>query len=155
MFFPDKPAAFAEARRVLAPGGALLLSTWAALETHDFQAALVEALRRLFPDDPPTFMAAGPHGYADVAVVVADLRAAGFEDVVVESVTLDGHATSAADVAAGYCRGTPLRAEIEARADLARTTALVAREMEARLGSGPIRGTMTAKVFEALGGGQR
>jgi hypothetical protein len=100
-------------------------------------------------------MAAGPHGYADVAVVVADLRAAGFEDVVVESVTLDGHATSAADVAAGYCRGTPLRAEIEARADLARTTALVAREMEARLGSGPIRGTMTAKVFEALGGGQR
>ena len=94
-------------------------------------------------------MVSVPHGYADVDVVVADLRAGGFEDVAVESVTLDGRATSAADVAAGYCAGTPLRPEIEARGDLAATTAVVATEMEARLGSGPVTGQMTAHVFEA------
>src|SRR5438067_9131158 len=56
MFFPSKPAAFAEARRVLTPHGTLLLNTWGSLETHDFQAALVAALERAFPEDPPTFV---------------------------------------------------------------------------------------------------
>src|SRR5712691_6526069 len=39
MFFPDKPAAFREMRRVLAPGGRLLFSTWDAVQTHGFAAA--------------------------------------------------------------------------------------------------------------------
>ncbi|MEA2843826.1 MAG: hypothetical protein QOJ69_1497 [Actinomycetota bacterium] len=149
MFFPDKPAAFAEARRVLRPAGTLLVSTWATLDTHEFQSALVAGLGRAFPDDPPTFMASVPHGYADVQIVVADLRAGGFDRVTVESVTLEGQAQSAADVAAGYCAGTPVRAEIEARGNLAVTTAFVAGQMEARLGTGEVRGRMTAHVFEA------
>src|SRR5204863_2486935 len=78
MFFPDKPAAFSEARRVLPREGTLVFNAWAALETHDFQAALVAALESVFPDDPPTFMAAVPHGYADPDVVAADLAAGGF-----------------------------------------------------------------------------
>ena len=149
MFFPDKPAAFAEARRVLTPEGTLLLSTWGAIDTHDFQAALVAGLERAFPEDPPTFMVSVPHGYADVDVVVTDLDAGGLDCVAVESVTLEGRAASAADVAAGYCTGTPLRPAIEARGDLATTTAVVAREMEARLGAGAVTGRMTAHVIEA------
>ena len=149
MFLPDKPAVFAEARRVLAPGGTVLVNTWAALDTHGFQAALVAALGRVFPDDPPTFMAAVPHGYPDPEVLVADVRAGGLRCVAVESVTLDGHAASAADLAAGYCAGTPLRTEIAARGDLAAMTAAVAREMTARLGEGPVSATMTAHVVEA------
>ena len=149
MFFPDKPAAFAEARRVLTPEGTLLLSTWAAVDTHDFQAALVAGLERAFPEDPPTFMVSVPHGYADVDVVVADLRAGALDCVAVESVTLEGRAASAADVAAGYCTGTPLRPEIEVRGDLAAATAVVTSEMEARLGTGAVTGRMTAYIFEA------
>jgi SAM-dependent methyltransferase len=149
MFLPDKPAAFAEARRVLAPGGTVLMNTWAALDTHGFQSALVDALGRVFPDDPPTFMAAVPHGYPDPDVVAADVRAGGLRCVAVESVTFDGQAASAADLAAGYCAGTPLRAEIAARGDLAAMTAAVAREMTARLGEGPVSAPMTAHVVEA------
>ena len=68
----------------------------------------------------------------------------------VESISLEGHAASAADVAAGYCMGTPLRAEIEARGNLDAVTALVAKEMGERLGAGPVTGTMTANVVQAV-----
>jgi SAM-dependent methyltransferase len=147
MFFPDKQAAFAEMRRVLTPDGAALLSTWAVLETHAFQAALVAGLERAFPDDPPTFMVSVPHGYADPDAVATDLAAV--RCTAFEPVTLEGRAASAADLATGYCTGTPLRAEIEARGDLAATTRVVAEAMEERLGTGPVRGQMTAHVFEA------
>jgi SAM-dependent methyltransferase len=149
MFFPDKSAAFGEARRVLEPQGQFVVSTWAALDTHDFQAALVAGLERAFPNDPPSFMASVVHGCADVDIVVGHLRRGGFGCVSVESVTLAGHATSAADVAKGYCTGTPLRAEIHARGDIAAATAVVAEEMEARLGAGEVNGTMTANIFLA------
>jgi SAM-dependent methyltransferase len=151
MFFPDKPAAFAEARRVLTPEGTLVMSAWADVDTHGFQAAVVAGLARAFPDDPPPFMAAVPHGSADSDVVAADLRSAGFPVVIVEAVTLEGHAPSAQDLAAGYCTGTPLRAEIEERGDLGATTSIVAAEIEARLGTGQVRGRMTAHVYEATG----
>jgi SAM-dependent methyltransferase len=149
MFFPDKPAAFAEARRVLTPDGTVLLSTWATVDTHAFQAALVVGLERAFADDPPTFIVSVPHGYADSDAVVADLSAGGLRCTAFESVTLEGHAASARDIAVGYCTGTPLRAEMEARGDLAETTRVVAKEMEASLGTGTVRGWMTAHVFEA------
>lgn len=149
MFFPDKRVAFAEARRVLRPDGVFVMTVWDALDTHDFEAALVAGLRSAFPDDPPTFMEALPHGYADVDVAVADLVAAGFRGLTVESVTLTGRATSARALAEGYCLGTPLRAEIEARGDLATATDVVAREMERRLGAGAVTGRMTAWVVEA------
>lgn len=153
MFFPDKPAAFAEARRVLTPDGTLVVNTWGSLDTHDFQAALVAALNRVFPDDPPTFMVSVPHGYADPDAIVTDLTTGGFRRVNVESLSLVGQAASAADVAAGYCMGTPLRAEIEARGDLKAVTTAVANEMTARLGAGPVTGTMTAHIVEAVPAG--
>jgi len=149
MFFPDKPLAFAEARRVLAPGGWLVFSTWGPVAAHDFAAALVASLERVFPGDPPTFVADVPHGYADIEVIAGDLRAGGLECRSVESLTLQGRADSAADVAAGFCTGTPLRLAIEARGDLAAATALVQDEMTAHLGAGPVTARMTAHVFEA------
>jgi len=149
MFFPDKPAAFGQVRRVLAPGGALLLTTWGDVGAHGFAAALVAGINRVFPDDPPTFVATVPHGYFDLDRVVADLAAGGMGDLSIETVTLDGHADSAADVAAGFCTGTPLRMEMAARGDLAAGTRAVATEMTALLGDGPVSATMTAYVIQA------
>jgi SAM-dependent methyltransferase len=149
MFFPDRPAAFGEMRRVLAPGGRLLFSTWGAVETHGFATALVAALAHAFPDDPPTFVADVPHGYCDLGRVAADLAAGGLDCMSAEAVTLEGHADSAADVAAGFCTGTPLRMAIEARGSLAAGTVVIADQMTARLGRGPVTATMTAHVIEA------
>ncbi len=149
MFFPDKPAAFHEVRRVLTPRGRLLFSTWSTVGSHDFAAALLAGLARVFPDDPPAFIAAVPHGYFDMSQVAADLAAGGLECASAEPVTLEGRSGSAADVAAGFCTGTPLRMAIEDRGDLVAATAAVSEEMRARLGDGPVTATMTAYVIEA------
>jgi hypothetical protein len=149
MFFPDKRLAYAEARRVLTEGGAILVNTWGTLESHDFQAAIVAALAVALPDDPPTFLGSVPHGYADPGVAADDFRAAGFDHVTVETVTLEGRAVSARDIADGYCNGTPLRPEIEARGDLETTISDVTAQLERTFGSGPVSGRMTAHVIEA------
>jgi SAM-dependent methyltransferase len=150
MFFPDKPAAFAQARRVLAPGGRLLFNTWDTVEKHGYATALMAAVRAAFPQGPPTFITAVPHAYHDTEAVTRDLRAGGFDEIAVETVELTGPATTAEQIAVGFCTGTPLRATIEARGDLASSTATVAREMTAVLGDGPVACTMRAYVVTAL-----
>jgi SAM-dependent methyltransferase len=79
MFFPDRPAAFAEAARVLAPAGSMLLTVWGPLARSDFPAALTASLAVVLPEDPPTFVARIPHGYADPERIRQDLRAGGLE----------------------------------------------------------------------------
>lgn len=149
MFFPDKPAAFREARRILAPEGRLLFSTWSTIGAHDFAAALTAGIERALPDDPPTFVAKVPHGYPDIGQVVADLAAAGLECLSAGSVTLEGRSRSAVDVAVGFCTGTPLRMAIKNRGDLVACTSVIGEEMTARLGAGPVTGKMTAYIVEA------
>ena len=149
MFFPDRPAAYAEIARVLRPGGHFLFNCWGPLVTHDVETAVIAALAEHFPGDPPTFLARVPHGYHDEERVRADLALAGFGGVHVETVGRDCRAKSAADLARGYCRGTPLRAEIEARGDLKAATDAVAMALERQFGSGPVAGAMTALVVSA------
>jgi SAM-dependent methyltransferase len=148
MFFPDKPAAIAEACRALVPGGRLVFNTWGTLDTHQFGATLMDCLREAFKTDPPTFLSDVPHGYADPTRITADIAAGGLACDSLDTITLTGTA-DAADVALGFCTGTPVRAEIEARGDLAATTALIESGMRARLGDGPVTGAMTAYVVVA------
>lgn len=150
MFLPDRPAAYAQARRVLAPEGRLLFNTWDTVAHHRFAEVLVAALDTVLPDDPPSFINRVPHGYTDVEQVVADVRAGGLDPVTVETIDLVGRAESAADVAIGFCTGTPLRIELAARGDLRQLADAVAREMTDRLGRGPVTGRMRAHVVEAL-----
>src|SRR3954463_8914927 len=116
MFFPNKAAAYREARRVLRRGGRFVLSVWDRIRRNELAHMVAEALAALFPEAPPRFLARVPYGYHDADAIIDELRAAGFVEVAVETVARRGRAPSPLHPAVGLCQGTPLRAEIEARA---------------------------------------
>jgi SAM-dependent methyltransferase len=152
MFFPDRSVAFAEALRVLQPGGAFLFNVWDRIEDNEFAHAVTSSLASLFPDDPPRFLARTPHGYHNHAVIERDLRAGGFLSTPrIQTLAARSRATSARIPAFAYCNGTPLRNEIEARdkSRLAEATDCANDAIARLFGPGPVDGRIQAIVVAA------
>jgi ubiquinone/menaquinone biosynthesis C-methylase UbiE len=149
MFFPDRSHAYAQARRVLRPGGLFAFNAWGPIAANEFADAVTDALATVFPQDPPRFMARTPHGYHDAARIAQDLAAAGFTSTPnIESVAFTSRAASPGIAALAYCEGTPLRGEIQARDAnaLQRATAAAEAELARRFGDGPVEGRIEALV---------
>jgi SAM-dependent methyltransferase len=149
MFLPDRIGAYRGIRRVLAPGGSFLFNVWDTLETHRVEAAVIDVLAELLPEDPPDFLRRTPHGYADPTRIRADVQAAGLTVAEMDRVELSGRAPSAALLAEGYCLGTPLRFELQERGDLADLVPRVSSALTPRLGEGPVDAAMSAYVVRA------
>ena len=153
MFFPDKARAFAEARRVLAPGGAFLFNAWDRIEENDFADVVTTAVASLFPEDPPRFLARTPHGYYDRPTIARDLADGGFAAAPeITTVAARSRAATPRIPAIGFCQGTPLRGEIEARdaSRLAEATDVAAEAIARRFGQGPVDGKIQAHVVEVV-----
>jgi SAM-dependent methyltransferase len=149
MFFPDKAAAFSEARRVLRPGGVFIFNVWDRIEENEFADAVTAALASVFPADPPRFMVRTPHGYHDRRTVQRDLAAGGFTGAPdISTVAARSRAASARIPAIAYCQGTPLKSEIEARdaSRLHEATDAATAEIARRFGGGAVDGKMQAHV---------
>ncbi len=153
MFFPNRVAGYAEARRVLRPGGRFVFNVWDRIEENAFADDVTNAVATLFPHDPPRFLARTPHGYHDVALIRQDLSRAGFTDIDIQTREKLSRAASARDAATAYCHGTPLRNEIEARDARALQVATdrAAEAIASRLGTGPVAGKIQAHLVVAAG----
>lgn len=149
MFFPDKAKAYAEARRVLRPGGAFIFSAWDRIEENEFADVVTTALAGVFPDDPPRFLARTPHGYHDTGTIERDLSAGGFSKrASVETVAARSRAATSRGPAVAYCQGTPLRNEIEERdaSRLEEATDVAADAIAERFGSTDVDGKIQAHI---------
>ncbi len=149
MFFPDRQSAFAQLRQSLRPGGALVFTTWDRIEFSTFAAALADSVECVLGSDATTFLARVPHGYTDVAQIETDVRAAGFAAPRIERRVPTAPAASVTAVAHGFCKGTPLRFELERRGALEPLAAAIAADMSARLGDGPVVGELAGYLVTA------
>jgi SAM-dependent methyltransferase len=151
MFFPDKPAGYAQARRVLKDGGRFVFSVWDDLAANDISQIAEDAVTALFPDNPPAFFARGPFGHHDREILRRDVLEAGFATVEIETVRLPTPASSADDAAFALVAGTPMRGLIEARdpARLDEAVEAAARALQARFGTGAFTGTGQAVFVTA------
>ena len=150
MFLPDKVQGFREARRVLASDGLLLANVWHSLEANPAPGAIHATLAKLFPADPPRFLET-PYGYHDAKQIRADLTEAGWTDVHLEDVRLQGLSPSAADFAAGFTRGTPLAHELAERgADADAVTHALTEVLIPVGGERPFKPAHAATVISAV-----
>ncbi len=85
-FFPDRPLALGEMRRVLAPGGRVALSVWRSIDRSPGFLALATALERHAGAEAAAIMRA-PFALNDAAELARLTADAGFSDVAVRAAT--------------------------------------------------------------------
>ena len=152
MFFPDRTGAYKEAKRVLKPGGHFLFNVWDRIEENVFADDVTNALAKIFPNDPPRFLARTPHGYHDTALIQRELESAGFSHVAIETRAEQSRASSPRIPAVAYCQGTVLRSEIIERdaERLDAATDYAERALADRHGKGDVVAKIQAHVITAV-----
>lgn len=151
MFYPDKVAGNAEARRVLRDGGQYLLAVWNHLDKNPLSELAHKVMQSLFPDNPPMFMKRGPFSYGDTAQIERDLDAAGFGDVRIDTVELMSHSPSSGDAARGLTYGSPMGVELADYGDGAIDRVFAKFSEQARRWEGPhgFEAPMSAHIVTA------
>ena len=80
-FFPDRPAALAEMRRALRPGGIVGVAIWCAIEECPPFEALRDALEQVLGAETADAYEAGPWGFGDAETLARLVEDAGFTKV--------------------------------------------------------------------------
>lgn len=113
MFVPDKHIAFREAFRVLHMGGSLLFATWDKVEHNGAAKHIHRLFTEMFGELPADCLV--PTSMHDAAQIRSMLEAAGFSDISIETISKQGIAQSAIDVALNAGRSGRIGNEIMKR----------------------------------------
>jgi ubiquinone/menaquinone biosynthesis C-methylase UbiE len=149
MFFPDKGKSYAEAYRVLRPGGRYLFSVWDALRHNPYGRIADELMMQFFPADPPQFYRV-PFSYHRLDPIADALAEAGFVDLQIFMTRRVKEVADIAPFARGFVYGNPATDQISARGgdpEAVRTAMEAAYRRE--FGSNPSRMPLQIIVFEA------
>ena len=131
-FFPDRPAALREIRRVLAPRGRLALSVWRPMQHSSGFEALATALGRLIAPEAAAIMQ-GPFALGSADELRTLVTGAGFGDVVVQPAAKTLRFPSPEEFVRRYVAATPLAAVVAKANDEARAALIT--EVDAALKS--------------------
>jgi ubiquinone/menaquinone biosynthesis C-methylase UbiE len=149
MFFPDKQKSVNEVYRVLKPGGSYLFSTWDKIANQRTSILTRDVIISFFKDDPPTFFDI-PFSMYDKAIMEELMKNAGFKDVSVKNVLLEGTSQSAGDAAKGFTMGNPVYFSICERDEsmLPEITETIKKKFAAEFGDNQLRIPLSLWVTE-------
>lgn len=150
MFVPDKMKAFAEAYRVLKPGGQFLFTTWDKLENNaaSFSSRSI-ANKYLEEPFPKSYNLAT--SMSDEAVIIPFLEDAGFIKISIEKVGLFSISRTAKEAAYGLVEGGLIYEEIKKRnpAWIDEIKSKLEKELAEKFGDAPMIAPMSAVVSQA------
>ena len=124
-FFPDKLAALTELRRVLAPGGSMIMTVWS--EIPPLQAARADALAKYVGAEVATTSLA-PFSFRHHDEINALVGGAGFKKIEMKILVVETSIGSGAEAIRGGLAGQPYASDV-AKLDRVKEAALV-KEIE-------------------------
>lgn len=150
MFAENKVTAFAEALRVLRPGGTLIISTWDKLENNEASQVFRKTIKKYFGDSlPDTYKI--PYSMYDPTAIKTQLLQAGFSKVKIDLVEKESVSESARKATIGMVQGGSLYNVIIKTnpAWVDEISAEVEKELSEKYGSAPMKAPMKAWIAQA------
>jgi ubiquinone/menaquinone biosynthesis C-methylase UbiE len=150
MFVPDKPKAFAEAYRVLRPGGMLLFTTWDRLE-HNVPSYIARSITKEYLEEPLQESANLATSMSEEADIRPLLQNTDFSEISIEKVGLLSDSLTAKEAAYGLVKGGPFYKEIKKSnpAWIEEIISKVEKELAEKFGAAPMTAPISALISQA------
>ena len=151
MFVPDKPKAFAEAHRVLRPGGVFLFTTWDKLEQNP-ASCISRSIAQEYLEGPPPASSNLATSMNEESALRSLLQNAGFSTISIEKVAQLSVCPTAKEAADGLVEGSPFYNEIKKRnpAWIDEIKIKVEKELAEKFGAAPMVAPISAVISQAL-----